>query len=357
MLQTKNVFIDTEIYVRNQFNFENAVFSSFREACASEELTHITTSTVKKEVDRKIDKSIQTALNALNTFQRNAQTLMSLHDKELSPLFNTIKEEDVYAKAKKIYLTYLKDCNTQTAFAHEIDGEDILNRYFTLNAPFTKDKSNEFRDAISLSSLKTFLDGEYDEKSYVVSSDKALETYCADDNRLIYVESLSKLLDIYNLHTNTRASKVKEYVLEIEDKIKEKIKDYVNNCDVYNVSTWEDAEVEEFSVISVGDPDPSVVNINDEECQITFDISIEMDVTVTGPDYNNGTYDKEEGIIYTHGNSSRKSRLDLEFSVELDINYEFTNGELSNVSEVDVFINDAYGGIEVDIEENEPDYY
>ncbi|NQY34838.1 MAG: DUF4935 domain-containing protein [Alteromonadaceae bacterium] len=62
-----------------------------------------------------------------------------------------------------------------------MDGEDILDRYFTRKPPFNKDKDNEFQDSISLLSLKKWLDND---KAYAVSGDKALEPYCADDEQV-----------------------------------------------------------------------------------------------------------------------------------------------------------------------------
>ena len=63
---------------------------------------------------------------------------------------------------------------------------------------------------------------------------------------------------------------------------------------MYNSSTWEDAEVDDgLRVISVGDFEPSVLFIDDEESQVTFDVDVDYEVTVIGPDFVNGVYDRE----------------------------------------------------------------
>lgn len=358
MLQTRNVFIDTECYIRTKLNLDNTIFNRFKNLCSSSELHHVTTSTVKLEVNRKIDESIKEAVDALTKFQRAGQILNSLHSADLQPLFKKVEEDEVNAIAKQRFNKYLAECNSDTAYAEEIDGEDILTRYFERKAPFTKDKDNEFRDSISLLSLKNWLETQENEKAYVVSGDKALESYCEEDDDLIYVHNLGDLIDLYNQHNDARTENIKSYMNQHIHKIKADIETYINGSDVYNNSSWEDAEVDSFSVIRVGDFDPSIIYINDEECKIVFDIDVILEVSVTGPDYNNGTYDKEEGRIYTYDSSTNVTNVKLDFTVELDLSYELDDGEFINIDINSLFISDASSGIEIEVEENEePDYY
>lgn len=121
-------------------------------------------------------------------------------------------------------------------------------------------------------SLDTYLEDE--EKLYVISDDKDLKAYCAGNERLIAVDSLEKLLDIYNLHTNARTEKIKQFIESKKDEIKEQVFEYISGSDVYNSSSWEDAEVDSFSVSEVGDFEINVVHVSDEECQLALDLTI-----------------------------------------------------------------------------------
>jgi hypothetical protein len=357
MLETRNIFIDTECYVRTKLNLENPTFNTFKELCVANELNHITTSTVKLEVSRKISNSIKGAVDALEKFQRNAQILNSLHSTELQPLFAKVEEDNVRSVANQIFNNYLDECNTDIAGAEEIDGEDILARYFERKAPFTKDKDNEFRDCISLLSLKKWLESEENEKSYVVSGDKALESYCEGDENLIYISNLSHMLDLYNQHNNTRTETIKEYLNQNIQQIKSNIEEYINGCDVYNNSTWEDAEVDSFSVVQIDDFETSIIHINDDECQVVFDLSVTIEVSVTGPDYINGIYDKEAGEVYTFDSTTNVSNVKLDFDVDLNITYQLDADQLINIDASDININGAAVGIEVEIEESEDESF
>ncbi|MDH5572804.1 MAG: hypothetical protein OEY89_13645, partial [Gammaproteobacteria bacterium] len=121
---------------------------------------------------------------------------------------------------------------------------------------------------------------------------------------------------------------------------------------------WEDAEVDDgLTVTHLGEIDPSVIYIDDEESQITFDIDVEFDVTVTGPDFLNGIYDREEGKMFTFDSTSRVSTISTTYTVEIFLSYEFTDGTLQNVEDHSLHVAGVSSGIEVSVEEYEEDWY
>jgi len=85
-------------------------------------------------------------------------------------------------------------------------------------------------------------------------------------------------------------------------------------------------------------------------------VNVELNVTVSGPDFTNGIYDKEEWLILTFDSVSREEILKLEFNGEFGLSYEFSSGALERVDCIDFFIPTAAGGIEISVEElPEPD--
>ncbi|MBE4451102.1 DUF4935 domain-containing protein [Vibrio parahaemolyticus] len=357
MLETKNVFIDTQYFVKSNLNFSSRSFCTFQDLCKNDELRYILTSVVEQEVESKIELSIKDALNSLQSFKKKASILSTIKDPLLSSFFSEVEEEDVYERASQVFHQYNKDCNYEYVEADQVAPEKLLELYFSKKPPFGEGKKKaEFPDAISLLSLESYIG--IGEKIYIISEDKDLKTYCDGHERLIAVESLEKLLDIYNQHTNVRTEKIKEYLVEATDEIKVKISEYIDNCDVYNSSTWEDSEVDSFLVLSVGDFDVNVIEVNDEECQLTFDVQVDIKVEVTGPDFTNGVYDREDGHIYTFGSTTREETLSLEFMCELGLYYEYESGELKNVEFGDFYIPNTSGGIEVSVEEySDSDWY
>nr|WP_300311577.1 PIN domain-containing protein [Halomonas sp.] len=356
MLETRKVFIDTQSFVKAGLHFDGAAFKSFRKYCESNELFHVSTSVVEREVKSKIQGAVKDALNAIQTFRRKARLLASLDDYKIKGLFEEVPDQDIYEKSEEVFDEFMERCSTAVVEADGVNVEKLLALYFDKKPPFGDGKKkSEFPDAISVLSLKSHLNE--DEKIYVVSDDVDLKVFCDSDPQFVSVESLDKLLDIYTTHTNVRHEQVKQYFVINETVIKAKIKEFLEDCDVYNASTWEDAEVDDgLTVTHIGDIEPSVLYIDDEESQIAFDVDVEFEVTVTGPDFNNGIYDREDGRVYTFDSTSRSSTITTTFTVEVFLHYEFIDGELVNAEDDGLYIAETAGGIEVAVEENELDW-
>lgn len=357
MLETRKVFIDTQSFVKAGLHFDGPAFKSFRKYCEQKELFHVSTSVVEREVKSKIELSVKDAISAIQTFRRKARLLSPLDDEKIKGLFEDISDEDIYKKSEEVFDDFMNACATDTVKANGFNAEELLSLYFDKMPPFGDGKKkSEFPDAISILSLKSHL--EDDEKIYVISDDGDMKTYCDSDPKFISIESLDKLLDIYTTHTNVRYEQVKQYFIINEVSIKQKVTEFLEECEVYNSSTWKDAEVDDgLTVTSLGDIDPSVLYIDDEESQITFDIDVEFEVTVTGPDFNNGIYDREDGRMYTFDSTSRTRTISTTFTVEIFLHYEFIDGELVNAEDDGLYIAGTSGGIEVSVEENEQDWY
>lgn len=353
MLETKKVFIDTQYFVKMGLHFDSPALKSFKDLCGIDELQHVTTSVVEREVQNKIELSVKEALSALQTFRRKARMISALDDENIKSLFAEISEDEICKKAGDVFCDYIKSCKTECVEANNVNAEHILSLYFGKKPPFGEGKKkSEFPDALSLLSLKSYI-GEQ-EKIYVVSEDEDLKSFCEIDTQLVPIDTLDKLLDLYNQHTNERTEQIKLYFAINQIHIHARIKEYLESCDVYNNSSWEDAEVDGgITVLNLGNIDPSVIYVSDEECQVTFDIDVEYEVTVTGPDFNNGIYDKEEGRTYTFGNISRTETVVNTFTVEVWLNYAYVNAKLENIEEQSLYIAGVSGGIEVDIEEND----
>ncbi|MBG21933.1 MAG: hypothetical protein CMF22_00525 [Idiomarinaceae bacterium] len=356
MLETRKVFIDTQSFVKAGLHFDGAAFRSFRKYCEANEFFHVSTSVVEREVKSKIALSVKDAINAIQTFRRKARLLSSLDDEQIKGLFEEISDDDIYKKSEDVFEEFMKACSTEVVEADQINAEELLSLYFETKPPFGEGKKKaEFPDAISILSLKSYLQN--DEKIYIVSDDGDLKAFCDEEANFISVESLDKLLDIYTTHTSVRHQQVKQYFIDNEESIKQKITEFLEDCDVYNSSMWEDAEVDGgLSVLNLGNIEPSVLYIDDEESQITFDIDVEFEVTVIGPDFNNGIYDREDGRIYTFDSTLRTSIISTTYTVEVFLHYEFIDGELVNAKADGLYIAGTSGGIEVAVEENEPDW-
>ncbi|WP_236215107.1 PIN domain-containing protein [Metapseudomonas otitidis] len=347
-LITRNVFIDTEFFVKASLDFHSRTIKSFEDLCADSELNHITSTIVVNEVKRKIIESIKDALKGINNFRRKAAILKEYEDESIKSLFVEIDGADLEAKALKAFDDFIDASNASVVDMRGVDGNEIIDMFFNQKSPFSPQKPNEFRDAFSLLAIRSALQGQ--EKIYVVSADPDHKEFCSSNDRFISIETLSALLDIYNKHNDQRSQFVEEFLLRKKNEIKKSIQEKLEEADAYNSSTWEDAEIDEFSVIEIADFDPEIIHLDDESCQITFDVEVKFLVSASGPDYVNGHYDREDDVIYTFDTSNREEEETKEFSVELDLFFEAGAEKFIN-EEFELSIRGISSGIEFSVEE------
>lgn len=172
-LQTRNVFIDTEFFVKAGLDFSSRTLESFKDICSSGELNHITSTIVVREVNGKISDHIQEALNSVNTFRRKAKILMHSSNIAINGLFAELNQKEINDQGLKIFSDFLEDSNTKILNLSQINSDEVVEMYFERRAPFQDGKKKtEFPDAFTMLALKNHLSEE--EEIYVISEDKDL---------------------------------------------------------------------------------------------------------------------------------------------------------------------------------------
>ncbi|SEQ13051.1 hypothetical protein SAMN05216522_101289 [Rosenbergiella nectarea] len=354
-LQTRNVFVDTEFFVKAGLEFSSRTLQSFENICGKGDLNHITTSIVEREVKGKIRDSIQESIKSVAGFRRKAKILANSNRPEIQALFVELNQEEIIEHALELFDDFLADANSTILDLSQVPADRIIGMYFDCLPPFQDGKKkHEFPDAFTLLALECHL--QPDESIYIVSEDTDLIEFCKTNPRFISVDSLNKVLDIYNSHDEERANYIKQYIVDNVDAIKSEIQESIEDADAYNLSSWEDADVDELTVNDVHDFESSIIQIDDESCVLSFNVEVDYTVSVTGPDYNNGIYDKEDGRTYTFRSTSREETDSINVSVEIELSLEIVDNQFV-VQERYVNVGGLTGGIEVCVEENGCDDY
>ncbi|WP_295890936.1 PIN domain-containing protein [uncultured Vibrio sp.] len=350
MIDSSVVFIDTQYFVKSQFNFGSRAFISFRKLCSQSKVRYLMTSVVEREVEAKIAVSIKEALSSLKSFSKKASILSTIDDPHLSSLFINVPESEVYQKASAVFHKYNKECQYEYVESDQVDPEELLELYFENKPPFSEKKKKEFPDAISLLSLESHL--EEGEKVFIISEDPDMKSYCAaNSERFVSMPSLERFLGHYNEQKSTRTERIKSYITDNPFMVEKLILDFISDREVYNNSTWEDAEVDEYKIESYSDFELNVIEMNDIECLFSFDIDVILNVSVTGPDFVNGFFDKEDSHTYTLGNTTRNESVTLKFECELEMSYDYHSGELKDVELGNLYVQHFGSGIEISVEE------
>ncbi|WP_313388074.1 PIN domain-containing protein [Achromobacter aegrifaciens] len=352
-LQTKFVFIDTQSFVKAQLDFDSKALKAFVDACAGDELDHLITTITVREVKDKITSHIEEGLTSVLQFRRKAKILETSHDPIVKGFFAQFDKEAIHAGAQQAFDDFLSESKSSILDLKKVDPDSVFSLYFDRQSPFGDGKKKtEFPDAFSLMAIQSHI---AEECVYVVSQDTDLIRFCQDHQKFIHIETLEKVLDILNSHESERAKFIKDYLQEKDGYLRNLIEESVNEASVYNNSTWEDAEVIEHSVTHVGDIEPNIIEIDDESCTVSFEVIVQYEVQVSGPDFVNGMYDKEDGRMYTFDDTIREELEEITLDVECTLYYEVTDGKFV-MGEMDVDIHGIHSGIEVSIEEMPEDW-
>lgn len=348
-LVTRNAFIDTEFFVKANLDFNSRTIKSFEEPCEKDEFRHITSTIVVKEVERKIIEQIKDALKGIHNFRRKAIVLREYDDDNIKSFFNEINEGDIQKKALSAYSGFIENSKTTVVDMSSVDLNEVVDMYFDKISPFSAKKPNEFRDAFTLLAIRSAL--RKHEKIYVVSDDSDLKGFCEINENFVIVETLSELLDIYNKHNDKRAGFIEKFLEIKADEIVQRLKEELEGASAYNSSIWEDSEIESFEVVHIYDFEPKIIHLDDESCQISFDVTVNFNVKARGPNTSGGYYDKEDGVLYTFNSTSNQEEEEKEFSVELDLSFEIDEDEFIN-DEFYLHVKGLSAGIEFCVEEN-----
>jgi len=332
MLETSKVFIDTEYFRSKEFNFENTTFKKFQTLCEDETFDLLITSVVKQEVERQIKTKVSDFQSIIKNFSRKKHIFSMMSTLDITDILALEADDTVMETAMSKFINYLDNCYYELITPDRVEIEQLLSLYFNQQAPFSNGKKNEFPDAISLLSLESHIENN---SVYVVSGDNDLKKYCENRDNLIHIQSLDNLLDIYNKDLDVLSKEITKYIFENSSEIEDKITQNIEKCEAYNFSTWEDAELEYFSVTEIEEIEPNIIDINENYALVNFDINVHFEVSVRGFDYNSAHYDKEDEKYYFIEKTTINDYVMKSLNIEMEL--VFLDGIKSiNINSIDV---------------------
>jgi hypothetical protein len=180
-LETKFVFLDTEAFVREKFDWNSRSFVRLKELAKSHHVRIVTTSITKNEVRRKIGEILGYAANALNKYDVPLGQLGI--PTKLDTTVGLVKLETLFED----FLTEVRAIEIPL----DTDLEVLFRDYFKQLPPFSEKKKSEFPDAVVVSSLRQWCAKRFC-KVYVVSGDPDLKTCC--DEVLLHADTVNEVI-------------------------------------------------------------------------------------------------------------------------------------------------------------------
>lgn len=190
-----HVFLDTQSYYSEQFDWSARNFASLRERTERGSIVLLTSSIVVREVHKGIRSRLNEFVQSLQNAARRSGVARSLRDVRVQGLEALSVDPPTFEALRVKAEQFFSDMNVETLEAPEGALDRCLDMYFSGTAPFgSKDKKAELPDAINLLSLEHFA-SKADVHVFVVSADEDWKRACEDRPRLTCVRHLSEILN------------------------------------------------------------------------------------------------------------------------------------------------------------------
>jgi predicted RNA-binding protein Jag len=345
MLKTRNIFIDTEVFVSNNF-FQNKNLQRLAEFGNSETVNIYLTEITKNEIQSNIKENLMNAQQEINNFKKiisnKGKILKNLQN--FKPYIDLPKlEVNINFDELSIELeNFIKEGKVKFIAFELANITDVVNNYFNQKPPFSLGKKkHEFPDAIVLSAIENWCKKE-NEQIYVISDDADFKSYVSSE--IITIPNIKIMLDKINKQYQTDETLWITKIFEIN---RENIIEKINEAfieKIYDEVGFEieitDVKIEKtilYDALLVEENSPSGEYI----FQLDYDISFTAQVTYD--DYTFSSYDKEDDKYYFIEKATRQIEMQNTQTAEISLEAYFEDGE--KPEDADVSINCTYTSI------------
>jgi hypothetical protein len=341
MLATKNIFIDTEVFVSNNF-FQSANLQRLAEFGNSNTVNLYLTEITKNEIQSNIKENLLNAQHEINNFKKlisnkgkilknleNFKPYIELPTLEINLDFDrmSLELDNFIEKGKINFIPYKL-----------ADLEKVVNSYFNQSPPFSLGKKKyEFPDAIVLSAIENWCI-KNEQKIYAISNDSDFNNYVS--NKIITISNIKEILDIINRQYKTDKTDKTDWITNVyklnEEQIIEKIKDaFIKKIED---KIGFDIDIYDVNVENIMLYDASLVQCNTSSNEYIFEL--DYDITFSAlcaygyyicRGYSEEYYNAEIGEReHVNRHLSMKTTQTAEISIEA----YFKDGEISEDTNV-----------------------
>lgn len=330
MLKTKNVYIDTEVFISNNY-FDSKNLQSLCDFGKDRTVNIYLTEITKNEIKSNIKEEILNTQKEINIFKKNisnkGKILKNLE--RFKPYFDLPKLElnlDFKVLSNKLE-TFIKDGNVSFIPFELADIKVVVENYFKQEPPFGDGKKkHEFPDAIVLSAIENWCK-KHKQKIYFISSDSDFKKYTSDN--IFILPKLGILLD--NINRQLDIDRKIAWISAVFENNNSNIVEIINEKfieTVYDTVGYQ-IEVSDIKVIETTLFEPALVQENGSNDEYVFqlDFDIRFTAQITYDDHTLSFYDKEDDRYYNVEKAIREITMHITETAEVSIEAFYEDGD------------------------------
>lgn len=266
------VFLDTSIFVEQQFNFNSVALTSFVPAAQNRKITLLIPDPTIREVKRQIKQRSEDALKALDDARRKAPFLKKWKHFP-TDVASGLRTWEVSRIAEEEWKNFLSQFNVKHLGYENVSLATVMDWYDAQTAPFGERKRKEFPDAIAVAALLGYAIANSCSIA-VVSKDNDFKLACDRFHFLLHFPSLPHLTELLLLNDD-RLNDIREKVLGRVEEIQEEALKACEQVAFFHGKT--EVEITKNALASISVSDVRIVGLGHEECTITFEGELESE--------------------------------------------------------------------------------
>lgn len=294
-LESRIVFLDTNVYISKNYQFLTHSLGSIKKLREAEEILLVVPDVTDSEVRSHIRAEAAKAASALKHVKKEAMVVRNLPDSPAHGIFTNITAKEIEQHLIDNWEHFLDGSGVERISVDTVAASRVFNRYFSVISPFAVGgKEKEFADAFVLERLADFAK-ERHHPIHVISTDKDLQKFCAEENGLLLSESVDTFIDAVNLSVSIEpAAFAAEALAKIRDNFTSMVESRLPEVDYEIISSDWNAELEEITIRTIDFVKANLVYVDSDQCLYEIEYNVVIDTVETIKDYDRSPFDHED---------------------------------------------------------------
>lgn len=320
------VFVDTSIYIAENYFAPNNRISSLQELAEKGIISLVSTEITNSEILRRFKDEV---VSAWSNMKNNHKAWVCFDNTR--PLFYKETKKQLVKQSEDAFRSFREKSSMYTiGYEYCSDVKSVFEKYFKAEKPFNEGKKkHEFPDAFVLQMLEQYCKRNSLKKIILLSEDKDMKEYESDYLKpLDYKEYITmKLAEATTLEAVRKAveGEKEEICSDIKDKLEEELYDGWNYSSLFNTEDLPEVEIEECSVEM--DSNFSIISKSGDSFLVELNFTSYCEVKCTYFNLDYATYDREDRMWY--GGEWETETLKGDESFQMLVSYNSKTDDLT----------------------------
>ena len=303
-LETRNIFLDTEVFRSNGHNLNTKVMKLLGRYVADGIFVLHTTDVTLREVSKQISVMERDLTNRANDIAKKLTDWNKRYrfDHHHLPVPDPLSEPAQPSVAYGDFEWILRhDWNAREHSAAELPIGPVLDRYFNRQAPFDKERSKEFPDAFALLALENWC-ADSQERIYVVSKDEAVRRAADESDHFIAIDSVENL---FALVAAAQDHNIAETISDVFDEppllnsLQDTLSENIGWVGALYDGDKHDAEVVAMEIIQIEEIENlTVLRVDQDQVSCFARVKLLVSAEINYEDVSEAMWDNEDGRYF-----------------------------------------------------------